>query len=135
MIRAQKVLQSIQVSERSNQQFLAGSATAENQNMLTNMMFRVFGASVGRKVADVSGARGAIQVPGIFTTAFGKIAASLGRDQTIAIIEEAVMNPNGKLMNDLLHTKKSLNPPEMVKRLRGHLFTIQDNFEAGEEDQ
>lgn len=120
--RLRQILTEAQKVQRSLDSSIGGgSDTFENASVLTTTIARVLGAKIGANVARGSG-YGAIQIPGMFARMGQRFVESLNREQAMALIEEAMLNP--KVMRDLLErpTGSAEHQAALVRRLHAHLL-------------
>lgn len=63
---------------------------------------RFGGAAVGRKWGQAVGAGGTVQIPGFFAEQWHKVASYLTKNRFERLVNDAVMSPDGKLLEALL---------------------------------
>jgi len=93
---------------------------------------RFGGAAVGRKWGQAVGAGGTVQIPGFFAEQWHKVASYLTKNRFERLVNDAVMSPDGRLLEALLMpidkpTGKGRQAQEVSKRLNAWLAASGSN--------
>jgi len=88
---------------------------------------RFGGAAVGRHWGKMVGAGGTVQIPGFFAQNWYKITSKLTKNRFENLVHDAIMSPDGKLLETLLMPinkpgSRGLNEKEVGKRLNAWLL-------------
>ncbi|MFH1883438.1 MAG: hypothetical protein ABIL62_12090 [Planctomycetota bacterium] len=90
-------------------------------NML-RLASRFGGAAVGRHWGRAVGAGGTVQIPGFFAEQWHKIASRLTKNKFERLVHDAIMSPDGKLLETLLlPMDKPALQKENIKKVSGRI--------------
>lgn len=130
--RMQQVAGALNRAEKSiTSQIRGGSDTAQNINVLTDMMTRVIGGRVGTGIAKGTGGN-VLVIAGASIRAIRRVLVDAPEEKILQLVNEAIFDPD--LMRALLTKVTAKSAPIIVRKLRGSLLNVAPEI-APEENQ